>query len=122
MIFDLILLQGSSGGGSAFMAQMMLIGGILLIFYLFMVMPQQRKQKAQQKFRDNMQVGDEVVTIGGLHGKIQAVENETITIQVDKGVKLIFEKYAISPEATEKLKNGNKNKPVSTSNTASLEK
>jgi preprotein translocase subunit YajC len=65
-----------------------------------MILPQQRKQKEASKFRESLKVGDDVVTIGGLHGKVVSFNNETVTIQADKTAKLTFERAAISIEAT----------------------
>jgi len=76
--------------------------GIFVVFYFFMIRPQQKKQKDQKGFIDNLKKGDNVVTIGGLHGKVYAIEGTTVTVEVDKGVKLTFEKTAISREASSK--------------------
>ena len=76
--------------------------GIIGIFYFFMIRPQQKKQKDQKSFVDNMKKGDNVVTIGGLHGRIAAVDATTVTLEVDRGVKMTFEKASISREATVK--------------------
>ncbi|MGA0558869.1 preprotein translocase subunit YajC [Larkinella sp. VNQ87] len=77
--------------------------GIFVVFYFFMIRPQQKKQKDQKSFIENLKKGDSVVTIGGLHGKVYAVEGNTVTLEVDKGLKLTFEKTAISREATTKI-------------------
>lgn len=76
--------------------------GVLGVMYFFMIRPQQQKQKDQKNFVSNLKKGDNVVTIGGLHGKIVAVEGTTVVVEVDRGVKLTFEKSAISREATTK--------------------
>lgn len=84
------------------MQQLILFGGIALVFYFFMIRPQQKKQKDQKNFINEIKKGDNVVTIGGLHGKVYALTDETITIEVDKSVKLTFEKSSISLEASKK--------------------
>jgi preprotein translocase subunit YajC len=76
--------------------------GIIGVFYFFMIRPQQKKQKEQRSFIDNLKKGDNVVTIGGLHGKVYSVESTTVTLELDKGLKLTFEKTAISREASVK--------------------
>jgi preprotein translocase subunit YajC len=104
MLLEFILLQATrNSGGNSFVPQLILIGGFLLVFYVFMIMPQQRKQKQQQKFRDNLKIGDKVVTIGGLHGKIIAINPETVTIEADKGTRLVFDKIAISVDSTQRI-------------------
>lgn len=75
---------------------------IIGVFYFFMIRPQQKKQKDQRTFVDNLKKGDSVVTIGGLHGRIASVEGTTVTLEVDRGVKMTFEKSSISREATVK--------------------
>lgn len=82
--------------------QILLWVGIFGVMYFFMIRPQQKKQKDQKNFVENMKKGDNVVTIGGLHGKIVSVEGTTVTLEVDKGTKLTFEKTAISREASAK--------------------
>ena len=85
--------------------QIILWGAIILIFYFFMIRPQQKKASDQKKFRSNLQKGVNVVTIGGLHGKVASVEENTVWLEVDKGIKLKFEKSAIaSAEAAAEIK------------------
>ena len=96
-----ILLQTPDGG---MLPQLLMFGAIILVFYFFMIRPQQKKAKDQKKFRDELTKGMQVVTIGGLHGRLTAVNEETAEIEVDKGVRLIFDKSAISLEATSKVK------------------
>jgi preprotein translocase subunit YajC len=97
-----ILLQGLAGSNTSMIYNVLLWVGIIGIFYFFMIRPQQKKQKDQKSFIENLKKGDSVVTIGGLHGKIASVEGTTITLEVDRGVKMTFEKTSISKEATVK--------------------
>jgi preprotein translocase subunit YajC len=95
-----LLLQ--AGGGSAMTGNLVLIGGIIVIFYFFMIRPQQKKQKDQKKFLDEIKKGDMAVTMGGIHGKIAAIEDDTVLLDVDKGTKIKVEKSSISLEASKK--------------------
>jgi len=97
-----ILLQAETPQGGGWIQQLVLFGGIALVFYFFMIRPQQKKQKDQKSFISEIKKGDAVVTIGGMHGKIYALTDDTVTIEVDKGMKLTFEKSSISLEATKK--------------------
>jgi preprotein translocase subunit YajC len=97
-----ILLQSLSGSNTSMIYNVLLWVGIIGIFYFFMIRPQQKKQKDQKSFIENLKKGDSVVTIGGLHGKIASVDGATITLEVDRGVKMTFEKTSISREATVK--------------------
>ena len=70
--------------------------------YFFMLRPQQKKQKEQKKFVEAIKKGDQVITIGGLHGKVFSVGENDVVLEFDKGSKIKFEKTAISREATAK--------------------
>ena len=97
-----ILLQAAAGSNTSMIYNVLLWVGIIGIFYFFMIRPQQKKQKDQKSFVDNLKKGDSVVTIGGLHGQIASVDGTTVTLEVDRGVKMTFEKTSISREATVK--------------------
>lgn len=103
MNFQSILVQLPGGSSNSMVWNIVLWVGIFVVFYFFMIRPQQKKQKDQKNFIENLKKGDGVVTIGGLHAKVYSVEGTTITLEVDKGLKLTFEKTAISREATVKL-------------------
>ncbi|MGW8122330.1 preprotein translocase subunit YajC [Roseivirga echinicomitans] len=98
-----ILLQAPAPAGGGWMQQLLLFGGIALVFYFFMIRPQQKKQKDQRNFISDIKKGDKVVTIGGIHGRITEMDEDTITLDVDKGNKIKFEKSAISLESSKKL-------------------
>ncbi|QJW91377.1 preprotein translocase subunit YajC [Spirosoma taeanense] len=95
-----ILLQASASSNTSMISNVLLWVGIIIVFYFFMIRPQQKKQKDQKNFVENLKKGDNVVTIGGLHGRIVSVEGTTVTLEVDRGVKMVFEKSSISREAT----------------------
>lgn len=98
-----ILLHAPAGGGGFGLEQILLFGGIAIIFYFFMIRPQQKKQKDQKNFISEIKKGDRIVTIGGVHGRIAELDDETVTIDVEKGAKIKFERSAISLEASKKL-------------------
>ena len=54
-----------------------------------------KKQKEEQRFRESLQKGDKVVTIGGIHGKVEEVKETTVMISVDNNVKIEVEKSAL---------------------------
>jgi len=97
-----ILLQAAATSNTSMLYNVLLWVGIIIVFYFFMIRPQQKKQKDQKSFVDNLKKGDNVVTIGGLHGRVASVEGTTVTLEVDRGVKMTFEKSSISREATAK--------------------
>lgn len=95
-----ILLQAAQQGGGYSMIIMMVV--LFAVMYFFMIRPQNKKQKEIQKFRDALTVGQDVVTIGGIHGTIKNINAEegTVTLEVATGVKIVFAKEAINPVAT----------------------
>jgi preprotein translocase subunit YajC len=91
-----VLAQAPAGGSEAMIYQVLMWVGIFAVFYFFMIRPQQKKQKEQKQLLESIKKGDDVVTIGGLHGKVYLVEDATVTLELDKGVKITFEKTAVS--------------------------
>lgn len=97
-----ILLQAQGGSGWTSMVFML---AIVVVFYFFMIRPQQKKAKDQKKFTEEVNKGDIVVTVGGIHGRIAEVDNDTIILEVEKGGRIKFSKSAISMESTKALAN-----------------
>ena len=80
-----------------------------MVFYFFMIRPQMKKQKEQRKFRESLEKGTKVVTIGGIHGKIAEVKENTVIIEVEGGNRLKIEKSAIAKEfSAEEMEKTNK--------------
>ncbi len=75
--------------------------GIIGVFYFFMIRPQQKKQKDLKNLLTSLKKGDQVVTIGGIHARIYTVEENTITLELDKGVKLTVDKSAVARTVAE---------------------
>lgn len=78
---------------------LIMMGAIILVFWLFMIRPQAKKAKEQKKFIDNLQKGDKIVTIAGIHGVINKVNDDnTISLEVNPGSYIKIERSAISLE------------------------
>lgn len=90
-----LLLQASTEG----ITQLIFPVAIALVVYFFMIRPQQRRANEAKKFRESIAKGSSVVTIGGLHGKVVDLTEEGVIIEVDKGVRLKFDRTAIAREA-----------------------
>jgi preprotein translocase subunit YajC len=102
-MLEFVILQAQQKGGSQW-GSLILIGGMLVVMYFFMFRPQQKKAKEQKVFREGLKKGDNVVTIGGLHGKIASIEtDDTVIVEVDKGIRLKFEKGSISAESSKRV-------------------
>jgi len=95
-MLNVILAQAQSGGSQATIYQVVMWVGIIGVFYFFMIRPQQKKAREQKELLAGIKKGDEVVTIGGMHGKVFLVDETTVTLDLDKGVKLTFDKSAVS--------------------------
>ncbi|MDR1739272.1 MAG: preprotein translocase subunit YajC [Bacteroidales bacterium] len=106
MNFLSILLQAADaatpkkGGG---WEQIILIGVILVVFYFFLIRPQMKRNKEQKKFREGLQRGQRVITIGGIHGKIEEIADTTVIISVEGGNKLKMEKSAIASSFADQI-------------------
>lgn len=94
--------DGAKGGGGTQMIIFIVL--IFIVFYFFMIRPQQKKQKQMQNFRETLKKGDNIVTIGGVHGKIFDVQENTFTIEVEDGSKIKIDKAAVAvdPKAVKK--------------------
>lgn len=101
-----VLLQASGPGGGSM--QLILLGGMILIFWLFMIRPQAKKAKQAKQFQENLQKGDKVVTIAGIHGKVYRInaEDNTIDLETSPGSTIKIEKSAISIEWSNNVNKG----------------
>jgi preprotein translocase subunit YajC len=81
--------------------QIILIGSVILVFYFFMIRPQQKRQKEQRDFLSQMKRGERVITIGGIHGTIQDIKDDVVTLVIDnQGSQISVSRAAISIEAS----------------------
>ncbi len=87
--------QGGDGGGSM-ISTLLMFGLIIVIFYFMIIRPQSKRQKERQKMLEAMKKGDKVVTSGGIHGKIIAMEDKTVLVEIADNVKVKVEKSAVS--------------------------
>ena len=88
------------GGG---IQMIVMLVGLFAIVYFFMIRPQNKKQKEIQKFRNALEVGQDVITIGGIHGTIKRIEDtDIITLSVSTGVEIKFDRSAIMPKGQPK--------------------
>jgi preprotein translocase subunit YajC len=92
----MILLQAQSGGS---MGTLLFMVGFFAIFYFFMIRPQMKKAKEQRKFQEAVQIGDKVMTIGGIHGEILELHETSVVIKIDQG-RLRIERSALSADKT----------------------
>ena len=96
--------QGKGGSSGT----LIMMGLMILVFWLFMIRPQAKKAKKQKEFINNLQKGDKIVTIAGIHGTVNKVNDDaTLLLETSPGSYIKIERSAISMEWT-----ANINKPV----------
>lgn len=89
------------------------LGLIILVFWLFMIRPQAKKQKQQKEFINKLQKGDKVVTVSGIHGKINKVNDDgTIDLEINPGSYIKMERSSISMEMSANLNKISTPKPI----------
>lgn len=98
-----ILLNGAPAAGNPQQGDawttILMFGGIILIFYFFMIRPQQKKQKKLREERNAMTKGTNVVTAGGIYGKIREIGETYFMIEIDNNVKIKVDKNSVYPSA-----------------------
>lgn len=97
-MLNTILLQAAEGG-SAGMMNIIMIVALIAIFYFFMIRPQQKKQNEIKKFREGIKPGDQIVTAGGIYGKVRSVDTNTFVVEIAKDVKITIDKGSVYPSA-----------------------
>ena len=101
-----ILLQSMLGGGAA-SGSANPYGGIIMmvvlvgVMYLFMIRPQRKRQKEEQEIRSSLEIGDEIVTIGGIVGKVVTIRDNDIVIETGSDrTKMKLERWAVNTNRT----------------------
>ena len=92
------LLQAAPGGGGLMSFLPMIL--IVVVFYFFMIRPQMRKQKEHKKYIEELGVNSKIVTTAGIHGRIVEVSDTTFLVDVGSGVRMRFDKSAVSLDAS----------------------
>ena len=103
-ISDAVAQTAGSSGSADFMSFLPMIA-LFVIFYFLLIRPQQKRQKEHKNMVSNLAKGDEIVTMGGLLGKISAVGENFLTVEVAKDIQLKVQKasvQAMMPKGTYK--------------------
>jgi preprotein translocase subunit YajC len=74
---------------------------IIVVFYFFMIRPQMKRQKELKNFREGLKKGDNVITSGGIYGKIAEVRDNIIFLEVDKTVQIKVDKSAVMKDPSD---------------------
>ncbi len=86
---------GGATGSSSFMSFVPLIF-MFAIFYLLLIRPQQKKAKEHKALLESLQKGDQIVTAGGIHGKVTAIDEGVVVIEIATGVNIRMNKGFIA--------------------------
>ena len=83
MNFSAILLEATANksSGVGLISMLIIYGLIFFALWFFLIRPQKKKQKEEQKMRENLQIGDEIVTIGGIYGRVISLKEDSFVIQ-----------------------------------------
>ncbi len=92
-------LAQQSGGGST--GLLITLGLMFVVFYFLLIRPQQRRARAQKELMSGLDVGDEVVTIGGMYGTITDLDDSSVTVEVAEGVEIKMRRNAIAGKVNE---------------------
>ncbi|HNA18153.1 MAG TPA: preprotein translocase subunit YajC, partial [Ferruginibacter sp.] len=99
-LLSIFLMMDPQGKGSA-TSTIVMMGLMILVFWLFMIRPQAKKAKKQKEFINNLQKGDKIVTIAGIHGKVNKLNDDnTLELETSPGSYIKIERQAISMEWT----------------------
>lgn len=96
-ISTIYFLMGSpEGGGDGAIINLLFLGALFFVFYFFIIRPQSKRQKEVQKKVSEMKKGDKAVTSGGMIGIVNTIDEETVLLEIDSGVKARFQKGSIT--------------------------
>lgn len=74
---------------------------IIAVMYFILIRPQRKKQKEEKKMRENLQVGDEIITIGGLYGRVISLKEDTIVMEsISDHSKITIARWALQSNLT----------------------
>jgi preprotein translocase subunit YajC len=91
------------------LASLILPIGLVVLFYFFLIRPQSKRQKEQKQMIADLQKGEEIITSGGILGKITSINDNFITLEITKDVSIKIQKAAVQtimPKGTIKEQNG----------------
>ena len=88
--------EGGAGGIGSMLAMFLPLIFVFVLMYFFMIRPQKKQEQKEAQMRDNLQVGDEVTTIGGIIGRVVSIKDETFTLETSRDrTKIRFVRNAI---------------------------
>lgn len=96
-LLHMFFLMGSpEGGNDGAIINLLFLGALFFVFYFFIIRPQSKRQKEIQQKVSEMKKGDKVVTSGGMLGVVNSIDDDTVLLEIDSGVKARFQKGSIT--------------------------
>jgi preprotein translocase subunit YajC len=98
MFADIVyaMAPGSGEGGQGGITPLITMAAVFFIFYLLLIRPQQKRLKEHKVFLDNINKGDEVITNGGMLGKVVGITDKVLTIEIGENMRIKVLKSSIS--------------------------
>ncbi|NBC27487.1 MAG: preprotein translocase subunit YajC [Bacteroidetes bacterium] len=96
LLHAFFMMGGAEGGEGGALINLVFLGLLFFVFYFFIIRPQSKRQKEIQKKVEEMKKGDKVVTGGGMIGVVNSIDEDTVLLEVDSGVKARFQKSSIT--------------------------
>ena len=93
-LLTIFLMQPTGEEGNPLTSMLPLVL-IIAIFYFFMIRPQMKKQKEVRQFREGIQKGDKVLTVGGIYGKVHELKDTTVILEIADGVRIKVDKAGL---------------------------
>lgn len=97
------LFSGMGDNQSSFVTMLLIYAVIIIGFYFIFIRPQNKKKKQEEEMRNNLKIGDEITTIGGIVGKIVSIKDDTNSIVIETGIdrsKINIKKWALASRNT----------------------
>jgi preprotein translocase subunit YajC len=88
--------QAPSGGTAGGLSTLLLPVLLIVVFYFLLIRPQQKKQKEHRAMVDALAAGNEIVTGGGVLGKVTEVGEQFVTVEIASGVQVKIQKHTIA--------------------------
>ena len=78
------------------MTAILFIGAMLLLVYVLLIAPQRRRQQAQRRMLSDVNVGDEILTAGGMYATVREVREDDLTVEIAPGTNIRLDKRAVA--------------------------
>lgn len=97
---------GAAGGQNSGVMSIVMMVGLVGVMYFLMIRPQKKRQKEEQEMRSSLEIGDEIITIGGIVGRVVKIREEDIVIETGADrTKLRLQRWAVNTNVTKTEQN-----------------